>query len=126
MLDVYHNEAKRVTTAVIKDTEYDAFNLIAKRFLTGEEEYYGEEIPCADSAIMCNRYSAIVTCDERDKYDTAIGEDMAVKKAMDNHNRGLKKAILRWQAAMIKKVREVSPETFEAALHSVHSCSCNK
>lgn len=127
MLDIYKNSKKKATTAVIKGSETDAIMSISKKLglcpcMIAYEP--GNEILCLDKAVMKNSYSGTVKCDERDTFDEAVGVDQAVKKAMDNHKRGFTKAIIRWQAAMIKKVMEVSPETFNDALKKVHKCDC--
>ena len=142
MLDIYRNNSKKTTTAVIKDSTFDAVKHIARKLGIDVDEYdkYDDceemqmcenleicmRVPCADKAIMNKRYSGTVTCDDRDTYDEAVGEDEAVKKAMANHNRGFVKAIIRWQSALIKQVIDVSPETFDEALKHVHTCTCCK
>lgn len=142
MLDIYRNNSKKTTTAVIKDSTFDAVKHIARKLGIDVDEYdeYDDceemqmcenleicmRVPCADKAIMNKRYSGTVTCDDRDTYDEAVGEDEAVKKAMANHNRGFMKAIVRWQSALIKQVIDVSPETFDEALKKVHTCTCCK
>lgn len=142
MLDIYRNNSKKTTTAVIKDSTFDAVRHIARKLGVDVDEYdkYDDceemqmcenleicmRVPCADKAIMNKRYSGTVTCDDRDTYDEAVGEDEAVKKAMANHNRGFVKAIIRWQSALIKQVIDVSPETFDEALKKVHTCTCCK
>jgi hypothetical protein len=119
MLDIYVNEKKRTTTAVIEDSEADAIKHIAKRLKVPYKLPKNRKVFSLDAAIMSNKYSGTVTCDERDTYDAAVGEDEAVKKAMDNHKRGFVKAITRWQTVMIKRIKAVSPETFEEALSNV-------
>ena len=142
MLDIYRNNSKKTTTAVIKDSTFDAVKHIARKLGIDVDEYdkYDDceemqmcenleicmRVPCADKAIMNKRYSGTVTCDDRDTYDEAVGEDEAVKKAMANHNRGFVKAIIRCQSALIKQVIDVSPETFDEALKHVHTCTCCK
>lgn len=142
MLDIYRNNSKKTTTAVINDSTFDAVKHIARKLGINTDSYDDcdscEEmqmcenleicmrVPCADKAIMNKRYSGTVTCDDRDTYDEAVGEDEAVKKAMANHNRGFMKAIVRWQSALIKQAIDVSPETFEEALKKVHTCKCCK
>jgi phosphotransferase system IIB component len=117
MLDIYRNEAKKTTTAVIKGSKQDAVNHIAKRLKITTK--FEAKIYNLGAAIMQDKYSGTVTCDERDTYDAAVGEDEAVKKAMDNHKNGFTKAILRWQVSMIKKIKNISPETFDEALNKV-------
>lgn len=145
MLDIYRNNSKKTTTAVIKDSTFDAVKHIARKLGVDLDRYDDcddcedcdemkmyenfeicRQVPCADKALMSNRYSGTVTCDDRDTYDEVVGEDEAVKKAMANHNRGFVKAIIRWQSALIKQAIDVSPETFEEALKKVHTCTCCK
>lgn len=145
MLDIYRNNSKKTTTAVIKDSTFDAVRHIARKIGVDLDRYDAcddcddcdemkmyenielcRQVPCADKALMNNRYSGTVTCDDRDTYDEAVGEDEAVKKAMANHNRGFVKAIIRWQSALIKQVIDVSPETFDEALKKVYTCTCCK
>ena len=132
MLDIFRNSKKKTTTAVIKDSAYDAVNHIEKKLgLIADGDLMEPEVaevfePSLSKAIMNNTYTGTVKCDERDTYDEAVGEDEAVKKAMANHKNGFTKAIVRWQAAAIKRIIEVSPETFDDALRKVHTCSCHK
>lgn len=132
MLDIFRNSKKKTTTAVIKDSAYDAVNHIEKKLgLIADGDLLEPEVaavfePSLSKAIMNNTYTGTVRCDERDTYDEAVGEDEAVKKAMANHKNGFTKAIVRWQAAAIKRIIEVSPETFDDALRKVHTCSCHK
>lgn len=142
MLDIYRNDSKKTTTAVINDSAFDAVRHIARKLGIKTCDFDDcdicegmqickdigicMEVPCADKALMSNRYSGTVTCDSRDNYDEEVGENEAVKKAMANHNRGFVKALVRWQAAMIKNIMAVSPETFDEALKQVHSCKCCK
>ena len=132
MLDIFRNSKKKTTTAVIKDSAYDAVNYIEKKLgLIADGDLLEPEVaavfePSLSKAIMNNTYTGTVRCDERDTYDEAVGEDEAVKKAMANHKNGFTKAIVRWQAAAIKRIIEVSPETFDDALRKVHTCSCHK
>ena len=65
---------------------------------------------------MASKYVGTVTCREGDDFDAKVGESLAVKKAMDNHKAGFKKAIIRWQAAVLKDIIRVSPKTFDEAL----------
>ena len=121
MLDIFRNSKKKTTTAVIKDSAYDAVNHIEKKLgLIADGDLLEPEVaavfePSLSKAIMNNTYTGTVRCDERDTYDEAVGEDEAVKKAMANHKNGFTKAIVRWQAAAIKRIIEVSPETFDDA-----------
>ena len=73
---------------------------------------------------MTNKVVGTVRCDDRDTYSAEVGEAEAVKKAMSNHNRAFKKALTRWQIAMLKDIIAVSPDTFEEALHTVRPCKC--
>lgn len=127
MLDIFRNNEKKATTAVIKDSELDAALHIAKRL--GVDDNYDNEcgcpackvldVPFVGAAIMGDKYTGTVVCNEKDTYDEKVGEDEAVKKAMANHKRGFTKAIIRWQSTVIKAVMEVSPETFDEALKKV-------
>ncbi len=132
MLDIFRNSKKKTTTAVIKDSAYDAVNHIEKKLgLSVDGELLELEVaevfePSLRKAVMNNTYTGTVKCDERDTYDENVGEDEAVKKAMANHKNGFTKAIVRWQAAAIKRIIEVSPETFDEALRKVHTCACHK
>lgn len=123
MLRVFSNEKKGTTTAIVENCETDAIRHIDKIYSATAGVY---ETPRLYDAVMATKYTGTVTCREGDEFNAKLGEGLAVKKAMDNHNNGFKKAIVRWQALMIKDIMQVSPETFEEALHKVHKCNCNK
>ena len=132
MLSIFKNNNKKTTTAIIFDSETDAMKHISKKLglgdITNPFRFSGLDsdkelmrVLKLDKALMNNKYSGTVTCDDRDNYDEAVGEDEAVKKAIANHNRGFVKAITRWQSALIKQVIDVSPETFDEALEKVYT-----
>lgn len=117
MLNIYKDKEKQTTTAVIAKSANDASSRIVKRLgLSKIDIYLLSDYICLDKAKMNKTYSGRVHCDERDTYDEAVGADKAIKKAMDNHNRAFKRAIIRWQVAMLKKIKTVSPETFDEAM----------
>lgn len=131
MLDVYRNNTKKTTTAVIENSELDALRHISKKIgLDLESDDYlienDSDVLCLDTLLMSDKYTGTVTCAESDEYSDKVGEDMAVKKAMNNHRNGFKRAIVRWQTAMIKKILGASPETFSEALQKANVCKCNK
>lgn len=124
MLRIFRNDEKKTTTAIIEDCEYDAINTITKRLygkrIVDEHRYepisLEKYVPSIDEALMSPKYCGTVACDERDEYNEKVGESQAVKKAMANHNDSYNRALLRWQVAILRKIREVSPDTFAAAL----------
>lgn len=117
MLNIYKDKEKQSTTAVVTKSEYDARSRIVRRFgLSKLDIHLIGDYLCLDKTKMNRTYSGTVHCDERDTYDEAVGADKAIKKAMDNHNRAFKNAIIRWQVAMLKKIKTVSPETFDEAV----------
>jgi hypothetical protein len=140
MLTIFTNNDKKTTTAVINDFETDALQRIGRTILgrhpecvITDEPWDKREIhvrlalnslPNGNKAIMSNKIVGTVKCDEEDEYKADVGEGEAVKKAMKNHNKAFKKALVRWQAAMLQDIMAVSPETFEQALHSVRPCKC--
>lgn len=117
MLNIYKDKEKQTTTAVVTKSEHDARSRIVRRLgLSSLDIYFIGDYLCLDKTKMNKTYSGTVHCDERDTYDEAVGVDKAVKKAMDNHNRAFMRAIIRWQVAMLKKIKSVSPETFDEAV----------
>ncbi len=125
MLRTFSNEAKGTTTALVEDCMFDAMRHIDKIYnaqLSGDVSGYCEccrptiEVPRLEEAVMADKYVGTVTCREGDDFDAKAGESFAVKKAMDNHKNAFAKAIIRWQAAMLKDIIRVSPKTFEEAL----------
>jgi len=138
MLRIFKNDTKKTTTALIENSSYDAFLRVLKRLGVKDYNYDADTNqlvvnPCVvanalklELLEMNDKISGTVKYDERDIYDEKVGESLAVKKAMENHNKSFNKALKRWQVAMLKLIMDVSPETFEEALHKVHPCKCNK
>lgn len=138
MLKTFKNVEKKATIAVIEDCSMDAVARIGKVIAARNKVKLDKDIckryeqikfacrlvPNSKSALMSESIKAIVTCDERDTYDEAVGEREAVKKAIANHKRAFLKALKRWQVAMLKDVIAVSPETFKEALNEVMPCEC--
>ena len=138
MLKIFENTKKKSTIAVVENCEMDAVAKIARQIAASNNIVLNPEknrrtesirfakkcVPHAEKARMPKSIKATVTCDSRDTYNAKVGEAEAVKKAMSNHNKSFKKAIKRWQVAMLKDIIAVSPETFEEALHEVHPCKC--
>lgn len=140
MLQIFTNNEKKSTTAIINNCSTDALERIGRTILgrhpeciitdesadkrTRNVQVALQSLPNGAKAIMTNKIVGTVKCDERDTYVAEIGEGEAVKKAMGNHNKAFKKALTRWQIAMLKDIIAVSPDTFEEALHSVRPCKC--
>lgn len=118
MFNIETNNKTKQTKAFVNGCENDALVHIEKRTATTYLAVHSEE------ATMCDTYSGTVVCHADDVYDEKVGESEAVKKAMRNHNTAFKKALIRWQAAVLKDVIAASPETFEQALHKVYKCKC--
>ena len=121
LLDIYRNEDKKTTTAVINYCDNDAINRVMKRLGLNIEDMIGRDrdVFHVREALMASKTDATVKCNEKDTYNAKEGENEAVKKAMSNHNKSFKKALLRWQIAMIKDIKNVSPETFDEAIKKV-------
>ena len=138
MLKIFSNNEKKSTTAVVEKCEMDAVAKIGRCIAASNNVILNKNenrrkasikfackcVPHISKAVMPKTIKATVTCDSRDTYSAKAGEAEAVKKAMSNHNKSFKKAIKRWQVAMLKDIIAVSPETFEEALHEVHPCKC--
>lgn len=137
MLKTYVNENEQTTVAVAEDVEMDAVMHILKVM---PEISYGaeEEVGCAfgatrinmraftlSSALINGPIKGIVKCHEGDTYDAEVGRNEAVKKAMNNHNKAFKRALKNWQIAILKRIREVSPDTFEEAVYKVVPYKCD-
>lgn len=78
---------RRMVKAILENTEYDAYNKIAKML---------RDTPfCAVSKkyLMPNRFVAEVTCDERDEFDVDFGKQRAKKIVLDNYHKSLGKKI---------------------------------
>lgn len=120
MLQIFRNEKKKTTTAVIDYSAFDAIRHIEKRLnlKDGACDCVANVLEF-DKAIMSDKYTGTVTCDDRDEYSEAAGENAAVLKTMRNHHKGYEKALVNWQVAMLKKIKTVSPETFEKALEKI-------
>ena len=140
MLQIFTNNEKKSTTAIINDCGTDALERIGRTILGRHPECIViddtidkksmniqvalQSLPNGASAVMTNKVVGTVRCDDRDTYSAEVGEAEAVKKAMSNHNRAFKKALTRWQIAMLKDIIAVSPDTFEEALYTVRPCKC--
>lgn len=138
MLKTYVNENEQTTVAVAEDVEMDAVMHILKVM---PEICYGaeEEVECGipgvtrinlrafnlSGALINGPIKGIVKCHEGDTYDVAVGKNEAVKKAMNNHNKAFKRALKNWQIAILKRIREVSPDTFEEAVYKVVPYKCD-
>lgn len=127
--DIYVNKEKQTTSAVLKDTAFDAVEAIARRMGVEIDGctcgcIYGVEMDLSDialdKAVMHDRYSATVKVHGDDVFNEDEGEKRAVKKAMDNHKDAFTRALTRWQVAMLKKIKSVSPETFDKALEKAN------
>lgn len=126
----------KATKAVIEKCQCDAMKHVAKRLgISRRDDVDGTTFFDPYSIVekfhinelkMHKSYSGIVSCDERDAFSDVIGESEAVKKAMANHNVSFKKAIKRWQVAVLKELIKVDKDIFGEALHEVYECKCNK
>lgn len=128
MLKINRSERKKSTTAIIEGSRADALRAVLKRLGVNEVEYDSEsgiitvcpvqtaECMNVDKLFMNDTYLGTTFCHKDDVYDEKVGEDVAVKKAMDNHKAAFKRAIVRWQVAMIKDIMKASSNTFEEAL----------
>lgn len=124
MLRVFFNEIKGTTTAVVEDSEFDAMRHIDKVYNAQVSETSNKCCVCVPQigaprlgeAYMANKYVGTVTVREGDTFDKTTGERLAVKKAMDNHKNAFRKAIIRWQTAILKDIIRVSPATFDEAV----------
>lgn len=140
MLQIFTNNKKKSTTAIINGCGTDALERIGRTILGRHPECVVDEesldkksmhiqvaiqsLPNGAKAIMSNKIAGTVRCSDQDEYKEEVGESEAVKKAMSNHNKAFKKALIRWQVAMLKDIMAVSPETFDEALHKVKPCKC--
>lgn len=125
MLRVFFNEAKGTSTALVEDCEFDAMRHIDKIY---NAQVGGAtngccpacrptvEVPRLEEAYMSNKYTGTVTVREGDTFDKKTGESLAVKKAMANHKGAFRKAIIKWQTAVIKDIMRVSPDTFDESV----------
>ena len=78
---------RRMVKAMLENTEYDAYNKIAKMlndtpFCAVSEKYR-----------MPNRFVAQVVCDEHDEWDEEFGKERAKKIVLDNYYKSLDKKI---------------------------------
>jgi protein-arginine kinase len=141
MVNFYSNAEKEATTALIKNSSADAQRLILKRLGLTENMKYVDLLDLDEGiddlsqldlfnhlgvsfedaielkkALMPKTISATVRCHNGDTYDEKTGRDMANEKVISNFNKSLKKAVARWQRAMLNKIRSVDPETFNSVL----------
>ena len=113
---------KKVTTAIVTDCEMDAVRRIHKRFFANEQDDCCPKccgIPHEEVAIINDKFISSVRLADGDEYSEELGESLAVKKNMEKHQNAFKKAIVRWQVAMLKDIKRVQPETFEEAFNKV-------
>lgn len=125
-------ENRQVTVAVMTNTEgYARVKVlkkfgIANKFIGGFTGLFSfgepsdiEKALCLDKLKMNDKYTAVVKCQNGDKPDEQQGEKEVRIKVLANLHRAEHKAYKKWQVAMIKKIIEVNPDTFESALEEV-------
>jgi len=120
-INIYVNKDKETTAAVINDCDFDAVNRIMKRLGADLEDVLCDKqnILHVKDAIMPCKIRGKVKRNSEDEYDEAIGRQEAIKKAIKKHNERFLRALCKWQAQMLKEIRDVSPETFEKALDTL-------
>lgn len=122
---VYENKSKKSTTAVLQDVQFDAIFKILKVLNSHNHDLQGIcEVPNLESALIPTKIVATTVCHAGDEFDSDEGRKVAIKKVMKKHNLSFRKALKRWQIAMLKDIIAVSPDTFEEALHTVRPCKC--
>ena len=134
-MKTFVNDKEKVTTAVFTDTDNIARNKVLKRlgvdvlrFNLEDSWGYNDGILtkalCLDKLKMKNSYRATVKCNKDDIYDTDTGKEYAGEKVRRNVAKAVQNAMLRWQIALLHKIKEISPETFNEAVHKVADCKC--
>lgn len=126
-LKIVRVNEQKLTKAIISETANDAENRVLKNFgicpekLRRSHSVYGLMFHALNlkALTMSDKYSGTVICRDGDTFSENEGQSLAVKKAMNNHNRAFNKALARWQASMIRKIYEVSPSTFDEAYTKV-------
>lgn len=127
IIRMLHSTSKK-TEAIIQDTDKDAIKHISRVLGVNLLKYdtnWDTMLLHTDKLIMNSEYHGNTVCDDRDDFNVNTGKGVATKKAKANHNKAFKKALIRWQVAMIKTIIKASPDTFEVALHKVRPCKCN-
>lgn len=126
MLEISRDSNKKSTTAVIENARHDALNHVHKVFNSYSVNHQKSEdaeaiskCPCGDKLLMSDKFYGTVSLDPRDEYDEHVGESLAVKKAMGNHNRSYHNALKRWQVQMLKLVYAANPVTFMQSVDKV-------
>lgn len=128
MIRTYVNSEKETTVAVVDDFEYDAVKRIVKVMPEIVEGAAKDLCGCCGGiqfdvnafalrhAFIQGPIKGVVKCHGEDKFDYATGENEAVKKAMNNHNKAFNRALKNWQVAILKKICSVNPGTFNQAV----------
>lgn len=112
MFKSYTNSGKLTTTVVLSGNSDDAINYVIKRLGISDENL---NLLRLDKLEMQDSYKGTVKCKPDDTFDTAKGIELATKKAMKNRDNAFRKAIIRWQLAMLNKIKSISPDTFNEA-----------
>lgn len=136
----FENKEAKTTTAVLENCQDEAVAYVEKRLSNWyiEEEFMADvcefvfasehqdmfkgskfEIPHKEALKIPEKIRATVRLNPVDRYNKKVGQLYAKEKAMENKKSALRKAIKRWQIAMLKDIMAINPETFKEALEKV-------
>ena len=147
-MDIYFGKDKAgvdTTTAKISNTSNTAQHIVSRRigisqnlmqvYDTGdifaaafdgynnksEADLTFENALAWDALEMPNEICGKVKLNSSDTFSREVGEQEAVNKAVNNWEKSINKAITRWQAAMLVKIIQANPDTFDKALEIAKS-----
>lgn len=134
MLKVHEDKKKKTVAVVLSGGSSDALMHVVKRLdlqdsgfkynTAANDKFLDNVIMVADKLhlnelFMPDRNSGLARCYEDDIYDTEVGKKVALEKAERNYERSFRKAIIRWQVAVLRDVYRISPRTFKEAVDKV-------
>lgn len=109
MIKYFVNEEKRQVIGLLENTKWDAINKIDKMLRDTDFCF-----SLSEKYMMPSEFRVVVTCDERDEFDVAIGKKIAKKRLLANYYKSLDKRVNKfYDAALIfnGKVFETPTET---------------
>ena len=145
-MDVYHGKSNRntspITIAKVRHTGDIAMNIVAKRmniegimrdFINmNSDSSYGvyddteiaylnevAKILSVDTLKMANEFTGKVKLQPGDTFSEEVGEKEAIMRVVEKISQSTDSAILKWQVAMLNKIKGVDPVLFEKAVKKV-------
>ena len=88
MIKYFVNEEKQQVIAVLENTEWDAYNKIAK--MIADTEFC---LAPNQKYRMPSQFKVTVTCDPRDEFNVEVGKGIAKKRILKNYYASLDKRV---------------------------------